>query len=163
MKTGYQKALKVISVIAVILAILVIIFGILLIISGGIIGAAFQDPTVAAEVTSNYNDQGTGISAQDAVYLTAGFGVLGGIVVIIDGVISLIVGILGIRGANNPAKIGPFKVFAIIGLICSLLWILILAFGAGTWEVWLSACLEVAFNALCVWLAVKIQGLVRAY
>lgn len=37
------------------------------------------------------------------------------------GILNLVVGILGIRGANDPRKIGPFKALAAIGVIlCAL-------------------------------------------
>ena len=162
MKSGAQYALKVISVITIIFSILLIAFAVLLIVAGGIVGASLDDPQVTGSMDIQMYGDVSGISAEQAVALTAGFGILGGIFVAIDGVISLIVGILGIRGSNDPTKIGAFLVFAIIGFVLSLIYIVILCFGAGTWENWIAAGIDVAITAICVWLAMKIRGQVAA-
>ena len=157
MKSGAQKTLKVISVITIIIAILVMAFAVLLIIAGGIVGANLENAEVAASLNSS-EFQESGLSAEQTVALTAGFGIFGGIFVLIDGLLSLIVGILGIRGSNDPRKIGPFRVFAIIGFIFSLIYIFILCFGAGTWENWIAAGANVVVTGICVWLAMKIRS-----
>lgn len=53
-------------------------------------------------------------TAGDQEYYALGAGLLFilAVISIISGVIDLIIGILGVRGANNPDKIGPFVVFA---------------------------------------------------
>ena len=161
--SGYQKALKVIAIITIVFSSLIIALGILFIIAGGIVGANFDNPEVNASLGSTLSPLAPGISDPEAAAVTAGFGILGGIFVIIDGVISLIVGILGVRGANNPAKIGPFRVFAILGFIISLIYIVILCFGAGAWENWIAAGVDVVITGLCLWLAVKIRAQAAPY
>lgn len=101
--TGAQKALKVISIIVIILAVLCIIAGALLLIPNlAYVEAGFPNVEGADQVT---------VAAGAAiVLLIAAF-------ILVSGVIDLIVGILGLRGAKDPKKIGGFFAIAVIGLI----------------------------------------------
>lgn len=94
--SGYRKFLKVISIIEIILAVLTLLVALA---SLGVIA-------LGPEVTSE------SVSAQ-GVTITVGqtFAIVG-IITLISGVIDLIVGILGVRGANNPSKIGAYLVLA---------------------------------------------------
>ena len=163
MKSGYQKALKFIAVITIIIAILIMIVGVLLIIAGGILGSQLTDGEITSSLDPAISAALPGVSLETVQALETGFGIFGGIAVVIVGLILLIVGGLGKRGANNPRKIGPFFVLSIISLICSLLYILMMCFGAGTWEMWLAAGLDVLMSVICVALAAKIRGQVSYY
>ena len=97
-KTTSQKALKVISIIMIVFAALTLLLGIGGIVTGGalgILGAGSGDAGSAALV--------------------------GGFVILLGGAINLAIGIFGLRGANDPRKIGAFYVLAIIGLAFAVL------------------------------------------
>lgn len=101
--TGSQKALKVISIIVIILAVLCIIAGALLLIPNlAYVQAGFPNVEGA--------DQATVAAGAAIVLLIAAF-------ILVSGIIDLIVGILGLRGAKDPKKIGGFFAIAVIGLI----------------------------------------------
>lgn len=103
--SGSQKVIKFVSVLTIILAIIAIIGGIALGGFGGlVIGGATAGPNVGQDV------------AFGGVYIMAA-----GIIVVVSGIIDIIVGILGIRGANDPNRIGAFRVFVVIGLIFAIL------------------------------------------
>ena len=90
-KTTSQKALKVISIIMIVFAALTLLLGIGGIVTGGALGIL-----------------GAGIG-------DAGF------VILLGGAINLAIGIFGLRGANDPRKIGAFYALAIIGLAFAVL------------------------------------------
>ena len=90
-KTTSQKALKVISIIMIVFAALTLLLGIGGIVTGG--GAA----------------------------LVGGVAAVAGFVILLGGAINLAIGIFGLRGANDPRKIGAFYVLAIIGLAFAVL------------------------------------------
>lgn len=95
MKTGSQTALKVLSIIGIIMGVLAIVFGV--VIAAGF--TSFVDPTMFV-----------GIAA--AVW---------GALMIIEGIIYIVIGAFGVRGANNPSKIGVFWVLCLIGVIIEAL------------------------------------------
>lgn len=92
--TGSQKVIKVVSILVIIVAILSILLGLASCV-GGFAGVAAS----------------SGVSESEQETLALGAGVLfflgGG--AIISGVIDLIVGILGLRGAKDPKRIGGFS------------------------------------------------------
>ena len=90
-KTTSQKALKVISIIMIVFAALTLLLGIGGIVTGGALGIL-------------------GAGSGDA-----------GSVILLGGAINLAIGIFGLRGANDPRKIGAFYVLAIIGLAFAVL------------------------------------------
>lgn len=113
---GYQKAIKWISIITIIFAILTILLGIASCSIGGLaLGAA-------ASEASGHVDEATAVGG--AVVLFAGAAI------IVGGVVDIIIGLLGLRGAKDPNKITPFYVFVIIGLVFSII-NLVLTFTSG--------------------------------
>ena len=92
---GSRTALKVISILILVFAVLMLIFSIVMF--------------VGAAVINTSSLEGWAILA-----------IVGAFILLVTGLIYLLIGILGIRGANNPKKIGPFFVFCIIGVILSL-------------------------------------------
>lgn len=105
-RSGSQKALLVISIISIVIAVLGILTALLAMVGGSLFGAVPADE--AAEALA-----GSGITQGE---LGAVLGV-GGLVILIGCVIELIVGILGVRAANDNQKIMPVWVLALIELI----------------------------------------------
>ena len=163
MKTGYQTALKVISVITIILAIIAIIAGLLSFATVGLLGTAMSDPEIASQLYQAVQIEGYGtITGQEASSIILGFGFLFGTICLIEGIITLIVGILGVRGSNDPRKIGPFKVFAIIGLVISIISIISVIFtNPANGLSWVEGLIALAESGVGLWLAVKIQEQAR--
>lgn len=89
MKSASQTALKILSIIFIVLNLVFVVAGAL------ILAGALSIP----------DEMG------------ASFGGALGIMAITWGVIGLIIGLLGVRGANNPAKIGAFWVLCILGIV----------------------------------------------
>lgn len=59
-------------------------------------------------------------------------GTAGGGVIIVMGLVNLIIGWLGLRGANDPSKIGPTWVLSLIGLIFYVIMLLVGFYADGT-------------------------------
>ena len=143
--TGSQKVIKVVSILVIIVAILSILLGLASCV-GGFAGVAAS----------------SGVSESEQETLALGAGVLfflgGG--AIISGVIDLIVGLLGLRGAKNPDKIMPFFVIAIIGVVFAVL-NLAGCFTSGQLDGTsiVSAIVQLALMALCVYLANNVRKL----
>ena len=77
---------------------------------------------------------------------------------LISGVIDLLIGIFGLRGAKDPRKIGPFFVFSIIGLVLSILNLIIsLTSGVSDLTTIGSNIVSVALLIGCVVLANKVR------
>ena len=106
MTTGSQKALKVISWIVIVFAILSIVLGVVALAGGSLMAGA----SLQAEGQDQQN-----------ILIVSGlaFGVAAA--AIIGGIVDFIIGMLGLRGAKNPNKIGVFFVIAIIGLILAII------------------------------------------
>lgn len=139
-KSSSQKALKVVSIIMIVMSALMILAGLFLTIGGGAMGSASIDA----------NDE--------ASAAMAGFAIIGGIMILIGGIVDLIIGILGLRGANNPQKIGVFFVLAIIGVAFSLFSLLGTLFGGSADASMIaSSVASLIFPGICVFLAYNIK------
>lgn len=135
--SGSQKALKIISIILIVWAIILLVFGALL--TGG-----SQLPGMSAETI---DVQGTAID-MSSMSLIMGIGM------IVSGVMYLIISLLGLRGAKNPAKIGAFFVLCIIGLVLNVLSLIsLIAQGQFNWTYLVS----VALIVVCTYLAFQIK------
>lgn len=135
--SGSQKALKVISIILVIWSILVILLG-------AFLAAGSAVPGMSAETID--------ISGSTTDMATAALGF--GIGILIGGVINLIIGLLGLRGAKNPHKIGLFFVLCIIGLVLGIVGIVMNVMqGAFQW----TSLVSVVIVAVCTFLAHSIK------
>ena len=134
-----RKVLKVIGILTIFAAVLQLIAGIVIIAGAGLM-------------------EGQTIEANGQIYdSAASVTIIGGFAVVLA-VIDLIVGLLALRGAKDPAKVGPFKVIAIIGLVLCIAQMLMFAlsgqiasFGIGGW-------VQLVVLILCVVLAFKISG-----
>ena len=103
-RTGKQKLLLVISIITLVFAIIAIISGILLAVGGGVIAAQGGVSTTDAS-----------ISQSDATVAAVGGGLI-----IVSAIFSLLAGIFGIRGSKNANKIMAFIVISIISAVLTL-------------------------------------------
>ena len=106
-RSGSQKALLVLSILKIIGAVLLFLVGLLAVLALGTVPEA-EMASVAAEA---------GVSTEEA--LGAGFAI--GAVMIVAGIIDLILGILGVRAANDNQKIMPVWVLALISLIFGII------------------------------------------
>lgn len=109
MKTSSQTALKVLSIIGIVVGAIIAVSGIVL--------------TVGAN----------GFAMSQASSSGAGVAVLGtiGVVLIVAGAFNVVVGVFGVRGANDPSKIGVFWVLCIIGIVFNALGLIMEATGSG--------------------------------
>lgn len=143
--SGSQKALKVISILVIILAVISIIFGLVF-----VAYVASGDSTVSQSM----GVQGVDMTNGQGAALLAG-------ITIVSGFIDLIVGIFGVRGANNPQKIGAFWVIALIGVIFEVvelvLTIVSMVQGTADWSMLSSSALSLAIVGVAFWLANNIK------
>lgn len=137
-KTTSQKALKVISIIMIVLAGITLLLGVGGLATGGFLGMA-----------------GLGASSGSAAML-GGVAIVASLVIVVSGVIDLLIGIFGLRGANDPRKIGTFYVLAIIGLAFAVLSALGTVIG-GDWSSMGSAIVGLILPGVCVLLAYNIK------
>lgn len=110
MKTSSQTALKVLSIIGIVVGAIIAVAGIVL--------------TVGAN----------GIALSQSSYSGAGvavLGTIGGVILIVAGAFDIVVGAFGVRGANDPSKIGVFWVLCIIGIVLNALGLIMEATGSG--------------------------------
>lgn len=112
-----RTALKIISVV-------IIAAGLYDLIPGLIVLFTSSTPDIAAPV----------LEFKGAAYIEAASAMMYGAIYAISGLICLIVGFLGWRGAKDPSKIGPFFVLAVIVAVISVLF-LIGDLATGTWPV----------------------------
>ncbi len=149
-RTGKQKALFVISVIFIIFG--AIGFG------GCVLLAAGVGVVSTLAAASGSADAGTALFAGSIGVVLLVFSSIGCI-------IDIIIGVLGIRGANNAAKVGAFNVFAIIGLIFAII-SLALTIGAictnssaasSASSAIISAIISLILPGICVWLGTSIK------
>lgn len=144
--TGSQKVIKVVSILVIIVAILSILLGLASCV-GGFAGVAASS--------------GVSESEQETLALGAGLLFFLGGGAIISGVIDLIVGILGLRGAKDPKRIGGFFAIAVIGLIIAAINLAITLFSAQQLDfATLSAPIaQLVVMLICVILANNVRNL----
>ncbi|WP_294440563.1 hypothetical protein [uncultured Slackia sp.] len=137
--SGARKALKIMSILTIVMAIIQIITAGLI-----VFGSSFMVGMQEAELDGTTVDVGVAL-----------MGV--GIMALVSSVVSLIVGILGVRGANDPTKIGPYKIIAIIGLVLCILQAAMFLFTGQIASYGISGVLSLVFVAVLVFLAFKIE------
>ena len=110
MKTSSQTALKVLSIIGIVVGAIIAVSGIVL--------------TVGANgfAMSQASSSGAGVAV---------LGTIGGVVLIVAGAFNVVVGVFGVRGANDPSKIGVFWGLCIIGIFFNSLVLIMGATGSG--------------------------------
>lgn len=103
-KSTSQKVLKVLSIIAIAAGIIAVV--------GGIWFMVAMDTAGGTNATI--------------------LGTAGGGVIIVGGLVNLLIGWLGLRGANDPSKIGPTWVLSLIGLIFDAILLILGFIGEGS-------------------------------
>lgn len=135
--SGSQKALKVISVIMIAWAIFVILLGVFLAVGSAV-------PGMSAESI----DMGDGVVDMSTAALALGLGT------VIGGIVNLVIGLLGLRGAKNSRKIGAFFIMCIIGLVLGIVGLVLdIMNGALQW----SDIVSVLIVVVCTGLAQSIK------
>lgn len=108
-RSGSQKFLLVMSIINIVFGALGIIIGLMAMAGGAVIGAV-NTP----EITSAFNESGVPQSAA-AIMVVAG-----SMLIVITSIVDVIVGILGVRAANDNQKIMPVWVLCLIDLVLTV-------------------------------------------
>ena len=129
--SGSQKYIKIVSILNIIAGAIFTIVGILGFTSKAIVGNE-------ALIEQAGGDSSAPMAAN--VFL---------IVMIVIGLFSLAVGILGVRAANDPSKIGPVFTLAVVSLIISVVNLFVGIFG-GNFSIYsLVECVPPALMTLC--------------
>lgn len=98
-----KKILKIFGILGIIMGILAIVGGVMAIGGGGMVARSANPRAISDEEA-----------------MAAGAMLLGGIVFVVTGIIAVIEGICSLRAAKDSSKIMPAWVFAIIGIISSV-------------------------------------------
>ena len=145
-RTGFQKALLVLSILTIISAIWSILGGVVLAGGGVLMGT-----TESAELSSAAAE--AGMSQSELATSFTGIGIAAILIAIVD----IVLGALGIRAANDATKIKPVWVFAVLGLVASIIGLVVtFAMGGTPQEVGTSIGTTIA-NAIMFWISNSIK------
>lgn len=100
--SGSQKAVKVISIISIVFGVIGLLLGIMMIAGAGLLN-------------------GQTVAAEGEVFNASIAAIAFGILFFVSSVLSIVIGALGVRGANDPAKIGPFYVICWIDVVLEVI------------------------------------------
>ena len=138
-RSGSQKALRVISIVLVVFAVISIVLGLAFL---ALIAAGLGTDAVNA-MDPNDPDLVAGIAV----------GLVLGVVLVGSGVVDLVVGALGLRGARDPRKVKPFFVLCVIGLAIEVAGDVWLAAQGMLSSIGASGAVELLVIGACTWLA----------
>ena len=133
--SGSQKALKVVSLLLIIYAVVMTAFGIFLVAGGSFLAGETIDVNGTAE-------------AANAMAAALGGGT------IVGGIVDLVIGLLGLRGAKNPRKVGPIFVLFIIRHVLGLVG-QGKSLAQGTFDLW--SLVSVVIVAVCLYLSAQVK------
>ena len=145
-RSGSQTALLVLSILNIIGAVIALLGGLAIMFGGALFGAVNSSEAAAALA-------GSGVT-QGEVGIIAG---VGGLVIVFSGVIELILGILGVRAANDNQKIMPVWILAIIQLVLSVIALGSTIFGGTFSTQGVSSIVSLIIAALIMWIANNIK------
>ena len=145
-RSGSQKFLLVISIINIVFAVLGILAGI-----AGVLGGAFVGAADPQEVSSALSE--TGLTQGEASGLVVGVFLF----VLLASAVELIVGILGVRAANDNQKIMPVWVLAIIDVALYVIGLISVIVNGSFSSQGLSSIIGLAFAVLLFWVANNIK------
>ena len=100
--SGSQKAVKVVSIISIVFGVIGLLLGIMMIAGAGLLN-------------------GQTIEAEGEVFNASIAAIAFGILFFVSSVLSIVIGALGVRGANDPSKIGPFYVICWIDVVLEVI------------------------------------------
>ena len=104
---------------------------------------------VASHMVGDAGGQMVAEAGGSAVGVVAASGL--GWIFLISGAISLVAGVLGVRGSSDPSKISPYIVFSIVSLLVSVTRVITsIISGAFVWTDLISIALGVALLILAV-------------
>ncbi|MBR4537657.1 MAG: hypothetical protein IKO52_02295 [Clostridia bacterium] len=138
--SGSQKYIKIVSILNIIGGAFYVLIGILGFLGKGLVGNE-------ALIEQAGGDSSAPMAAN--VFL---------IVMIVIGLFSLVVGILGVRAANDPSKIGPVFTLAVVSLIISVVNLFVGIFG-GNFSIY--SLVECVPPALMTWCANNVKKQVK--
>ena len=145
-RSGSQKFLLVISIISIVVAVLGILASLLGVMGGALFGAI--DSTEASSALS-----GTGFTQGEA----SGLIVFVFLFALISSVIELVVGILGVRAANDNQKIMPVWVIALIEVILYVISLIATAVNGNFAADGLTYIISLVVAVLLFWVANNIK------
>ncbi len=145
-RSGSQKVLLVLSILNIILAAFVILASLLTIAGGALVGAV-----PAEEVADSLAE--TGLTQGQA---SAAFSAIG-LVILIPGALMLLIGILGVRAANNNQKIMPVWVLSVISLVMWVISIVIAVMNGTVGTDIAPNLVSIAIAVLTFWIANNIK------
>lgn len=140
--SSYRRYLKMISVVE-------IIFGVLtLLLALASMGVIALGPELTNETVTS-----------DGITLTIGqsmamFGALS----LVSGVIDVLVGCLGVRGANNPEKIGAYFVLVIIAFVFDVIEVVLAIIGGSDASSLASTIMPAIVSGIFVFIAYKVKS-----
>lgn len=148
-RSGSQKILRVISIIDIVGGVLMLILGLMTTVAGGLLGGA------AGSATLDLVEEGIDPSDVGALsMLTTALAVI----VIVEAIISIIEGVLGLRAAKDATKIMPVWILAIITLVASAIG-LIMVFVNGTFASdGITSICTLVMDGLMFWIANNIKN-----
>ncbi len=148
-RSGSQKFLLVVSIINIVFGALAVIMGLLAMTGGAVIGSVSTP-----EVTSAFDE--AGMAQSTAAVLVMG----GSMLIIITAVIDIVIGILGVRAANDNQKIMPVWVLCLIDLVLTIIGVimsLVQNGSLGSGSSMLSNILSIAMTVLMFYAANNIK------
>lgn len=145
-RTPSQRILRTLSIIEIVFAILTIIFGILSLMGGTAVSVG--DPSLTAELAQN------GMTQSEASGMLFGLG----ITTILDGVLSIIIAIFGIRASNDASKIMPAWYFAVLGLALSVFDVILKVVNGTVTENLASLLSSLALSILMFWVCNNVKA-----
>ena len=141
-RSGSQKALRIISIIGIIFGLLALAMAALMVFASGFVASVTDEAAVE------------GMSNTEAGALV-GFT---GLITLVEALIAIIQGILGLRAAKDASKIKPVWILAIIGLVGSVIGaIMFFVNGGGDMSNITSYISSVVFAVIYFWIANNIK------
>ena len=139
----------VISILNIIGAALGILMGFLMITGGALVGVV--DSSEAASALA-----GSGLTQGEL----SGLASIAGIVMLVAGVIELILGILGVRAANDNQKIMPVWIVAIVELVLCIIGLIAMLVNGSFSTEGASTIVSLIFAGFTMWIAnnIKVQA-----
>ena len=136
----------VISILNIIGAALGILMGFLMITGGALVGVV--DSSEAASALA-----GSGLTQGEL----SGLASIAGIVMLVAGVIELILGILGVRAANDNQKIMPVWIVAIVELVICIIGLIVIIVNGSFSIQGASTIVSLIFAGFTMWIANNIK------
>ena len=145
-RSGSQKVLLVLSILNIIGAVLILLGGLALMLGGAVFGAVPSSEAAAALA-------GSGVTQGEAGAIAG----IAGFVIILSVVVELVMGILGVRAANDNQKIMPVWVLAIISLVLNAIGLVSTIVNGSFGTQGASAIIGLILSVLMMWIANNIK------